>query len=235
MKAIQTVEAYWELPEGERTKVYIPENIMAKYPIKDTGEPLISAVSYFKEKKTKLVYRPPEDFDRFPKRVMLRIKPVVLLHKAAKLLPKGYYFRIAEGFRPLWLQKKYFNKIYGDIQRKYPIMTRQELWQETTKYIADPGLCPPHSTGGTVDITICDLNDMELDMGIPINSIDEKSTTFHPAINGKQMENRLLLLTILTSVGFVNLPTEWWHYSYGDQYWAIYNRKPHAIYNKVEQ
>ncbi|SED95789.1 D-ala-D-ala dipeptidase [Streptomyces sp. TLI_105] len=25
---------------------------------------------------------------------------------------------------------------------------------------------------------------------------------------------------MLTSTGLVNYPTEWWHWSYGDRYWA---------------
>ncbi|MDT7587682.1 MAG: zinc D-Ala-D-Ala dipeptidase, partial [Pseudonocardiales bacterium] len=34
----------------------------------------------------------------------------------------------------------------------------------------------------------------------------------------------------LHSVGFVNYPTEWWHWSYGDRYWAIKTTAAAAIY-----
>ncbi|WP_281286552.1 M15 family metallopeptidase [Herbidospora galbida] len=29
-----------------------------------------------------------------------------------------------------------------------------------------------------------------------------------------------MLGTALTEAGLVNYPTEWWHWSYGDRYWA---------------
>lgn len=38
----------------------------------------------------------------------------------------------------------------------------------------------------------------------------------------------------MTTVGFVNYPTEWWHWSYGDKYWAFMKSEPHAIYKSVE-
>ncbi len=32
------------------------------------------------------------------------------------------------------------------------------------------------------------------------------------------------------AAGFVNYPTEWWHWSYGDRYWALLTGSPHAVY-----
>lgn len=45
-------------------------------------------------------------------------------------------------------------------------------------------------------------------------------------------ENRRLLYELMTEAGFTNLPSEWWHYDYGDRFWAYYNKKP-AIYGGV--
>jgi D-alanyl-D-alanine dipeptidase len=28
----------------------------------------------------------------------------------------------------------------------------------------------------------------------------------------------------MIKAGFTNLPTEWWHYDYGDKFWAYYNK-----------
>jgi D-alanyl-D-alanine dipeptidase len=101
-------------------------------------------------------------------------------------------------------------------------------------YIADPKLSPPHASGGTFDLTIVNRKDEELDMGTKLNSVNSKSNTFNEKISKKQMANRLILFSTLEKVGFVNIPSEWWHYSYGDQYWAIYYKKAHAIYGKVD-
>ena len=45
-------------------------------------------------------------------------------------------------------------------------------------------------------------------------------------------ENRRLLYYAMIDAGFTNLPSEWWHYDYGDRFWAYYMRKP-AIYEGV--
>ena len=42
--------------------------------------------------------------------------------------------------------------------------------------------------------------------------------------------NRQLLLSSMRAVGFVNYSHEWWHYSYGDRYWAFRTNAPAAIY-----
>lgn len=234
MKIIQKLEAYWQLSTTERLTAYVTEDVVTRYAIQDCGDPMISISKLFSDHKVKLAYHPPKDVMGMPKDITLRKKAANLLLQASKLLPKEYYFKISEGFRPLKLQRQFFTDILTDMRKKYPTMTSGELWHETTKYVADPTLCPPHSTGGTVDITINDKNNKTLDMGIPINSIDEKSATFYHSIIDKYKRNRRLLFSILTYVGFVNLPTEWWHFSYGDQYWAIFHKKPYAIYDKIE-
>jgi hypothetical protein len=33
----------------------------------------------------------------------------------------------------------------------------------------------------------------------------------------------------------INYPTEWWHYSYGDRYWAYHQNQPHAIYGPADE
>ena len=35
----------------------------------------------------------------------------------------------------------------------------------------------------------------------------------------------------LTSAGMVNYPTEWWHWSYGDRYWAFGTGAAHAVHD----
>jgi len=37
----------------------------------------------------------------------------------------------------------------------------------------------------------------------------------------------------LHAAGLVNYPTEWWHWSYGDRYWAMATGAPAAIYGPV--
>jgi zinc D-Ala-D-Ala dipeptidase len=42
-----------------------------------------------------------------------------------------------------------------------------------------------------------------------------------------------ILAAALTSAGLVDFPTEWWHRSYGDRYWALTTNTDHAIYGSM--
>ena len=37
----------------------------------------------------------------------------------------------------------------------------------------------------------------------------------------------------MKKAGFVNYPPEWWHWSYGDRYWAAALNKKFAIYKGI--
>ncbi|WP_244137038.1 M15 family metallopeptidase [Burkholderia pyrrocinia] len=49
------------------------------------------------------------------------------------------------------------------------------------------------------------------------------------------LRNRHVLIAALTGTGFTNYPSEWWHWSFGDRYWAVMQRESHAIYGPVEE
>jgi D-alanyl-D-alanine dipeptidase len=42
--------------------------------------------------------------------------------------------------------------------------------------------------------------------------------------------NRDLLAAALATAGLINYRTEWWHWSYGDRYWALMTNQPAALY-----
>jgi D-alanyl-D-alanine dipeptidase len=44
--------------------------------------------------------------------------------------------------------------------------------------------------------------------------------------------NRAILRKAMLNTGFYFYPGEWWHYSYGDQSWAVYIGKTPAIYGE---
>lgn len=235
MKIATSLKHFWALPKDQKKECYIPENFVVSYRIKESGDELVDLAEFFNKNGFRLSYNPSDEIKAIGIEIKLRKKVASLLVKATKKLPKGFTFKISEGVRPLWYQKRIFKEIWHDIQKNYPTYSKKQVWEETTKYVADPKLCPPHLTGGAVDITIADDLGKGLDMGTPINTIGEKVNTFSKKISKRAKKNRELLFSALTSVGFVNLPTEWWHYSYGDQYWAIYYQKPYAIYNKIEK
>jgi D-alanyl-D-alanine dipeptidase len=96
----------------------------------------------------------------------------------------------------------------------------------------------PHSTGGAVDLTLSTEDGVELDMGTPVDATPEVSAnacfTAARGISELARENRCILALALDLAGLVNYPTEWWHWSYGDRYWALLTGADHAVYGPVE-
>lgn len=234
MNSVHSLNHFWQLPIEERKHYYVSEEQVKDFPILDCREKLIDLEDLFRQNNLLIAYQPPEDIQNIIKNVRLRETAANKLVMAAKKLPRGFKFSISEGYRPLWYQKKCFDAIYADLSKQMNEASEKEIYDMTTTYIADPKLCPPHSTGGAMDITILDADENYLDMGASMNTVGEISHTFTNEISKNEQQNRQLLYDVLTSVGFVNLPSEWWHYSYGDQYWAIFNKREAALYDKID-
>jgi zinc D-Ala-D-Ala dipeptidase len=47
-------------------------------------------------------------------------------------------------------------------------------------------------------------------------------------------KNRDILFDVMLKNDFINYPTEWWHFSYGDRYWAYHKNEKQAIYGSVD-
>lgn len=47
------------------------------------------------------------------------------------------------------------------------------------------------------------------------------------------MNNREIMSKALASIGLINYPTDYWHWSYGDRYWAYQTEQAQAIDVKV--
>ena len=46
--------------------------------------------------------------------------------------------------------------------------------------------------------------------------------------------NRRLLYWLMIDAGFASNPSEWWHFSFGDQMWAKLRNEPEALYAGAE-
>jgi D-alanyl-D-alanine dipeptidase len=103
-------------------------------------------------------------------------------------------------------------------------MSEGELFSAASRYVSPPDIAP-HSAGAAVDLTLATSAGTEIDMGTRVNASPEESGgacfTGADSISAPARSHRDLLGRALTSAGFVNYPTEWWHWSYGDRYWAL--------------
>lgn len=157
------------------------------------------------------------------------------LQQAADLLPDHLGIVVLDAWRSRAVQQGVRDEIDDVIKVKYPHLGYAEQQQLLAQFVAPvrPDFVSPHLTGGSVDITLFELASGNwLDMGADFDEPTERSYTHfyedqpeHPAHH-----NRRLLYAIMTQVGFSNLPTEWWHFDYGNPLWAHYHQQDHAIY-----
>jgi zinc D-Ala-D-Ala dipeptidase len=166
-----------------------------------------------------------------------------LLIKASGLLPKGYKFLIWDGFRPFEVQKALFDQYFLDLKKANPTLDDVQLNSMTRKYVSYPThnqeSPAPHSTGGAVDLTIVDEKGKPLHMGTEFDAFTGESATRFYEDKLRQigdlseneritLVNRRLLYHILIEVGFTNYQEEWWHFDYGNQWWANQVSAPYA-------
>jgi D-alanyl-D-alanine dipeptidase len=215
---------------------FIPDSELVKVPVRDNGEPLVK----IKDFVTGLVFRAPKYIRESGKRFVdqastVRIGVAEKLALARKLLPPGHNFFLRSAYRSLTVQRKTYQKTFDKIRKNNPEWSLDRLKEEVSKFVAPLDIIPPHSTGGAVDISIIGPNGRQLDMGTKIGQDTdlEKTRTDSNKISAAAIKNRELLIRVMTAVGFINYPTEWWHWSYGDQYWAAELKKKYSIYDGI--
>lgn len=174
------------------------------------------------------------------KRCLMRKEVYEMLLRAQGFLPEGIYLRVWDAWRPFKLQKELYDAYAEDIIEQFHLqdVPEEKRLKVVSAYISLPYAdrnCPPvHTTGGAVDVTLIDTEGRELNMGTAFDAFSEKTHTafFEETKEEVVKKNRRTLYNAMTKAGFTNLPSEWWHYDFGDRFWAFYNQKP-AIYKGV--
>jgi D-alanyl-D-alanine dipeptidase len=163
----------------------------------------------------------------------LRTGTVERLLTAQEALPAGIRLLVVEGYRPLPLQQHYFDEYAQELRERFPQWPAERVRVEASKYVSPPEV-GPHCTGGAVDLTLCTADGTELDLGTAVNdspvASDNACFTAATEISATARRNRDLMVDVLAGAGLVNYPTEWWHWSFGDRYWAASTGRTQAIY-----
>ncbi|WP_432082477.1 M15 family metallopeptidase [Streptomyces sp. WAC 04229] len=167
----------------------------------------------------------------------LREGVLTRLLEAQAQLPRGIRLLFVEGYRPPALQRRYFDEYASRLRTEHPRWSPDQIRSAASRYVSPPEIAP-HSAGAAVDLTLADAEGRELDMGTRMNATPEESAgacyTHADNISAEARSHRTLLGTALTTAGLVNYPTEWWHWSYGDRYWALAAEDEHAHYGPRE-
>ncbi|WP_371664209.1 M15 family metallopeptidase [Streptomyces sp. NBC_00280] len=152
-------------------------------------------------------------------------------------LPDGLRLLFIEGYRPPALQRRYFEGYSAELRARHPDWPADRLRSAASRYVSPPEIAP-HSAGAAVDLTLVDVDGHELDLGTAMNANPEDSAgacyTQADNIGAEARAHRETLGKALSGAGLVNYPTEWWHWSYGDRYWALTTGAPTALYGPAE-
>jgi D-alanyl-D-alanine dipeptidase len=196
-------------------------------PVAENGDPMIDVAA---SALLRIDTRAADDEGSFR---FVRQGVLTRLEAAARALPDGISLVLIEGYRTRLLQTLHFADYLGELTATRPDLNADDLFSMASRYISPPEIAP-HSAGAAVDVTLVDEAGNELDMGCPVNATPEKSDgacyTDADNISETARANRTILVDAMAGAGFVNYPTEWWHWSYGDRYWALTVGEPAALY-----
>ncbi|MDF3294409.1 M15 family metallopeptidase [Streptomyces silvisoli] len=204
---------------------------VAALPVRECGEPLVDV----RRDSHLLVDGRKQDSDGAF--AYLREGVLNRLVRAQELLPSGLRLLFVEGYRPPALQRRYFDEYAAELRAEHPRWLADQVHGAASRYVSPPEIAP-HSAGAAVDLTLVDADGHELDMGTRMNASPEESAgacyTGADNISAEARSHRAVLSAALTAAGLVNYPTEWWHWSYGDRYWALATRAEAADYGPTD-
>ena len=157
------------------------------------------------------------------------------LKQARAMLPHGYGFILYEAFRPRSRQIELWNGIIAKLQREQPNLTGDALTAAAHVFVSNPNAFGSgHQAGAAIDITLCTADGIELPMGTKVQEFNALTKTECDSLTDEWAENRALLRRTLESVGFINYPPEWWHFSHGDRLWAELTNRTAAFFAPLE-
>jgi zinc D-Ala-D-Ala dipeptidase len=155
------------------------------------------------------------------------------LIKAASLLPRGCGGLLTwDAWRPLEVQNALFDGYYTDIRRANPSLSQAEVEVKAQTFVSLPSEVitrpSPHFTGGSWDGTIIGANGLPLWMGTSFDHFGpeaatnffEDSSRIKSRMDWVARQNRRLLCYVMKKVGLTNYSEEWWHFDFGNQFWA---------------
>lgn len=152
------------------------------------------------------------------------------------LMRKGYRIQVIEGWRAPFIQRRMYAAVWEMMSRRHPEWSPTKMKRTVNQFTApmDGKVPPPHTTGGAIDVSITDMEGNPLDVLTPYVQHDTKGFfSDAPNLTETARRHRDLLASALLPTGLTNYPSEYWHWSYGDQGWAYRGGHPHALYSAI--
>ena len=191
---------------------------VAAVPVLDAGEPLVALGAHLG-----------------PARALVRAGLAARLDRAALELPDGIHLRVVEGHRDAAVQQAIITRYAAEVCAARPGVGPRELHELTSRFVA-PLAVAPHVAGAAVDLTLVDAaatSSTWAPRRRHPGAVAGRCYLASTAISAAARARRDLLAGVLDGAGLVNYPTEWWHWSYGDRYWALLTGAPAALHGPV--
>lgn len=210
-----------------------PTSELKRIPIHDNGEPLVDFIELYPA----LYWESRNPVFKYERFRLARRSLAEKLGQAAALLPAGIRLAIVEGWRAPQIQEQMHQATRARLRREHPDWSAGHLSRVANRFSApmDRRVPPPHTTGGAVDVHLVDVHGQPLDLMSPFQIMDPRGApTNPPGLSPEAQRNRALLREAMGATGLTNYPSEWWHWSYGDQGWAYRGGHSHALYAAIE-
>jgi len=191
-------------------------------PIKENDEPLVSLAGVV---RTHPVYS-WLGFRQVTGEMQVRAGVLDRLDRASRRLPPEFEIVVIDAHRTRAFQ--------AELWAHYSAATTAT---SLGGFVADPwgdSPVPPHVTGGAVDLTL-GWRGAVLGLGTDFDAFlpDAAPAALEAQAGRTARDLRRLLAGSLHAEGMAVIGSEWWHWSYGDQYWAAITGAPAAIYDEI--
>jgi len=200
-----------------------PLRALRAVPIADAGEPLVDLRLFCPA----VVLRP----GCLP---FLRETVAGMVNQVQAGLPDGHILTIGTCLRTIDMQRGIRERVTQDMAEKHPEWPAATLARMLNRMVAPPDDVspPPHTTGGALDVGMQGPDGEALDFGSGDN-FWASAPTYSGKLSEQARAHRLLLIGVMEAAGLTNYVGEWWHWSYGDQGWALRVGSPVAYYGAV--
>lgn len=215
-----------EAPQRRKLSIEEPVSLLRHIKIEECGEELVELMDH----PRLFLDRPRFNYRR---ETVVRKSVCEFLWRAADALPKGFKLAIVEGWRPPHIQRRMYAAIYRRYKKMYPNWSQPRLKRLVNQFTApmNAKVPPPHTTGGAIDLVLAREDGSICDHTSPYKITDHRCFPLDAAgLSDEARQTREMLRTIFATGDLTNYPSEYWHWSYGDQGWAYRGRHDRALY-----
>jgi len=114
----------------------------------------------------------------------------------ADLKKKGYRLKVFDGYRPLSIQRLFW-EILPD-----------------PRFVADPREGSKHNRGYAVDVSLVTLEGTDVSMPTEYDDFTERARSDYRKLPKEVIQHRAALRRAMEKRGFKRFDTEWWHFDY---------------------